>query len=55
MAHEDLLRLGAHLEVLWPIELRDHLARTAAEMLATYAGGAPGSGMVPGSSPIATG
>jgi len=57
-AHEDLLRLGSRLEVLRPVELRERLARTAAEMLATYAGGAPAgpaAGTAPGSSSVAIG
>lgn len=55
VAHEDLLRVGAQVEVLRPVALREQLARTAAEMLATYAGGVPGAGRAPGSSPVAIG
>jgi predicted DNA-binding transcriptional regulator YafY len=42
-AHEQLLRLGAEVEVLAPRELRDRLARTAAEMANRYhrTGGTP--------------
>ena len=48
VAHEDLLRVGAQVEVVEPVELRDRLARTAAAMLAVYGGG-------PASLPVATG
>ena len=36
-AHEDLLRVGAQVEVIEPVELRARLARTAAAMLTLYA------------------
>ncbi len=58
VAAEDLLRVGAQVEVLRPVELRERIARTAAQMLATYAGGAPAlaaPGSAPGASPVATG
>ncbi|MGH9209096.1 MAG: helix-turn-helix transcriptional regulator [Acidimicrobiales bacterium] len=35
-AHDDVLRLGADLEVLQPVELRDHLATTARAMADRY-------------------
>jgi len=56
VAAEDLLRVGSRLEVLRPVELRERIERTAAEMLATYAGGTavPDGGSVPGASPVAT-
>ncbi|HEY3141942.1 MAG TPA: YafY family protein [Acidimicrobiales bacterium] len=38
-AHHDLLRLGAHIEVLEPLELREHLAATARAMTELYDAG----------------
>ncbi|MFF4489502.1 helix-turn-helix transcriptional regulator [Streptomyces sp. NPDC001544] len=43
-AHGEFLRLGTDIEVLEPVELREKIARTVAELAARYGGAAEDSG-----------
>ncbi|WP_306316397.1 MULTISPECIES: YafY family protein [unclassified Streptomyces] len=43
-AHDEFLRLGADIEVLEPVELRERIAATVRVLAHTYAGGRPATG-----------